>query len=516
MEFPNIKISQRMKQIMVYTLFFVVLTHGYRYFQTDFSHDSIAFGAAKDVFWKISLGRFTQPLYWMLRGKTGAPFVIGVFSYIWLVPSIGCVADVLKIRSNTGLLLLSGVMAGSIATVAANATYIHEADTFLLALLFNVLAARLSLKGGLGPSLGAVLLIAVGAGLYQAYAQVYAVLVMIWAIRIILAEELPLRKTWLRCMGSAAVLLAGIGLYLIINWAVLAYTGIQPESGYNGLTTLGDYKETNLLQLAIWTWLHPIYYYIRLLPGRMGHFYAVVHLAVLAYGGCLMLYLIRKKKMKFGQWASVLAIAALLPIGMNCMYPISKGLTHELIMYAYSFAQIWVIATAEYAGTLISKENGAGRTRRLLRQALPIMLCILFATKAIWSNQQYLKKDLENDSTQAVMIRILDRMEQLEGYRPEQNPVHFIGTLGDSPLIAERPGFKRQSSLTGSWFASALTFDDQYWTFWNYFEDVLGYPILPYKGQMSAAQTAVAEQMSPFPAKDSVQMVDGLVLIKLS
>lgn len=516
MEFPKIKVSQRMKQIMLYTLFFVLLTHSYRYFQANFNHDSLAFAAENDTVWKISLGRFLQPVYWLLRGKISAPFVVGVFSFLWLVPGIGCVADILKINSKVGLFLLSGVMASGINTVAVNATYIHEADTFMLALFMNVLAVKLSLQGRPVATFGAIILVSAAAGLYQAYAQVFAALVMVWAIRAILAQELSLKKIWIRCFSSAAILLSGIALYLVLYKAVLAYTLIQPDEGYNGLTHLGDYAGSNLLKLAIYTWCFPIYYYIRLLPGRMGYFYAILHFLVLAYGGCMTLYLMRKKGMTIFQKISALGICAMLPIGMNCMYPISNGVIHELIMCAYCFGQIWAIAIAEYAWTQIPKSDTPHRIQPVLRQALPIMLCLLFASKAIWANQQYLKKDLEADSTQAVMVRILDRMEQLDGYQPEQTPVQFIGSLKDSPLVAERPCFTRHSGLTGSWSATALPFDDQYWTFWHYFQDVLGYPILPFKGTLNAAQSAVAEAMPPFPDKDSVQIVDGVALIKLS
>lgn len=516
MEFPKIKVSQRMKQIMLYTLFFVLLTHSYRYYQANFNHDSLAFAAENDTIWKISLGRFLQPVYWLLRGKISAPFVVGVFSFLWLVPGIGCVADILKINSKVGLFLLSGVMAGGINTVAVNATYIHEADTFMLALLMNVLAVKLSLQGRPVATFGAIILVSAAAGLYQAYAQVFAALVMVWAIRAILAQELSLKKIWIRCFSSAAILLSGIALYLVLYKAVLAYTLIQPDEGYNGLTHLGDYAGSNLLKLAIYTWCFPIYYYIRLLPGRMGYFYAILHFLVLAYGGCMTLYLMRKKGMTIFQKISALGICAMLPIGMNCMYPISNGVIHELIMCAYCFGQIWAIAIAEYAWTQIPKSDTPHRIQPVLRQALPIMLCLLFASKAIWANQQYLKKDLEADSTQAVMVRILDRMEQLDGYQPEQTPIQFIGSLKDSPLVAERPCFTRHSGLTGSWSATALPFDDQYWTFWHYFQDVLGYPILPFKGTLNAAQSVVAEAMPPFPDKDSVQIVDGVALIKLS
>lgn len=42
--------------------------------------------------------------------------------------------------------------------------------------------------------------------------------------------------------------------------------------------------------------------------------------------------------------------------------------------------------------------------------------------RGIYANQMYLKKDLEYDATLSVMTRVVDRIEQVEGYIPGETP----------------------------------------------------------------------------------------------
>ena len=144
---------------------------------------------------------------------------------------------------------------------------------------------------------------------------------------------------------------------------------------------------------------------------------------------------------------------------------------------------------------------------------LPTILCILLFDKTIYANQLYLKKQLEYDATQTVMTRVLDRIEQTDGYVVGETPVKFIGTLNGSPLDKMREAFVSSYVVTGAGRNYALTY---YGTFWHYFEVILGYPIQPFKGELDASQAKMAEQMPAFPAKGSVEIVDGVLLVKLS
>lgn len=504
----KVKLNSQWKQAILSTLFFLLLMHGYRYFQMDFSHDGIAFAAEKDIAWKISLGRYLQPIYWMLRGKIAAPFVVGFFSYLWLVPTIYLMGKITGISSKVGTFLLSGVVIGNISLVSANASYIHDADAFLLAMLLNTAAMYLCVKGGLPNRLGAVICICAGAALYQAYAQIFVTLTMIWAMLEMLRGNMTAKDAWKACILNALVLAVALVLYFLGKSASHVLTGVATNTTYLDMPDRGTFSGQRLLSTIPKAWIETMKIYILFLPGKVTRPYALVHGLVLIWAAVTTVYVLKKKNCSKLVCLTTLGIGALLPLGINSMYMISGELLHDLLTCALFLPQVYAIALAEE----VSREEIFPKKQPV--QLLALMLCFLFLSKAIWSNQMYLKKGLEADATNAIMIRILDRVEQLDGYTPGVTPVHFVGFMDDSPLIQKRSAFEYRYRLTGSWHSSALTFGDYYWTFWSYFEDVLGYPIQPYTEPLTPAQEQAIRDMSPFPAADSVQIVDGLVLIR--
>lgn len=165
----EIRVSKRVRSIALYTLFFMVAIHGYRYVSLGFSHDSLAFMSGTDATWKISLGRFMQPVYWKLRGRVAAPYIVGMMCWVWMFLS-ACVVDrLLNLRTNAARFLTVGVMCGSLALISANGTYIHESDMFMLALFLNTMAAWICVNARRRYMVCAAVLLAVSAGLYQAY-----------------------------------------------------------------------------------------------------------------------------------------------------------------------------------------------------------------------------------------------------------------------------------------------------------------------------------------------------------
>ena len=69
------------------------------------------------------------------------------------------------------------------------------------------------------------------------------------------------------------------------------------------------------------------------------------------------------------------------------------------------------------------------------------LLFLLLLNNIIYSNQLYLKKDLEFKSTLSVMTRVIDRIEQTEGYEVGVTPIAIVGDLNSSALSVKRFGF---------------------------------------------------------------------------
>ena len=67
-------VRKRFEFSAFFSVLFAFAASGYRYLSLGYSGDSTMIYEGGDWLYQISLGRFLQPLYWMLRGRIVAPY----------------------------------------------------------------------------------------------------------------------------------------------------------------------------------------------------------------------------------------------------------------------------------------------------------------------------------------------------------------------------------------------------------------------------------------------------------
>lgn len=518
MEKLDVQIQPKLKKIALYTLIFMALLHGYRYVSLGFSHDSLAFAWQPDLEWQISLGRYMQPLYWwIIRGRIAAPFIVGVLSYGYMVGSVYGVASLLDLKAKTSLFLLAGLMCGSLAFIALDATYSHTADVYMLALMLNIAAAWLCLRGRRRvPSvLAAAVLMVISTGLYQAYLQVFTALTMVWALlRLLKTDDRAIPEAVARCAQSFLALMLAMALFFVGYYVVMAVTGVEAVSRENSIGGMKVLSGAALVDMVKTTWKMPLRQLGRL-QGRIAPLARMLTAVVLMTGAAATIFTARRSRVSAWQALGMAVLALLLPFGMNWICLFCSGAVHDLMMYAYIVPLLAALAANERAWNLALADEGKqiGKKTRAAACVLPLAVLTLLFDRGIYANQMYLKKDLEYDATLSVMTRVVDRIEQVEGYIPGETPVEFLGDIQRSQLAMTRPAFAHLGSLTGTEENYAITHAD---TFWMYLEDVMGYPIKRFRETKNEEQERVTGDMPCFPDKDSVQMVDGVVFVKLT
>ena len=518
MEKLDVQIQPKLKKIALYTLIFMALLHGYRYVSLGFSHDSLAFAWQPDLEWQISLGRYMQPFYWwIIRGRIAAPFIVGVLSYGYMVGSVYGVASLLDLKAKTTLFLLAGLMCGSLAFIALDATYSHTADVYMLALMLNIAAAWLCLRGKRRvPSvLAAVVLLVISTGLYQAYLQVFTALTMVWALlRLLKTDDRAIPEAVARCAQSFLALMLAMALFFVGYYVVMAVTGVEAVSKVNSIGGMKVLSGAALVDMVKTTWKMPLRQLGRL-QGRIAPLARMLTAVVLMTGAAATIFTARRSRISAWQALGMAVLVLLLPFGMNWICLFCSGAVHDLMMYAYIVPLLAALAANERAWNLALADEGKqiGKKTRAAACVLPLAVLTLLFDRGIYANQMYLKKDLEYDATLSVMTRVVDRIEQVEGYIPGETPVEFLGDIQRSQLAMTRPAFAHLGSLTGTEENYAITYAD---TFWMYLEDVMGYPIKRFRETKNEEQERVTDDMPCFPDRDSVQMVDGVVFVKLA
>lgn len=508
-------VSRQFKRSMLYTLAFLAIMHGFRFVSLGFSHDALAFAAKSDFAWKVSLGRYMQPLYWKIRGYIAAPYTVGLMTWLWLGLAVYLVLRMLCVKGSLASLLIAGVMVSSQAVISANTGFIHETDTFMLALFLAVGAAYLCLNTRFVWLAASPLMLMASAGLYQSFIQAYIALVMIIALVQLLGGERA-GAVMLRCAKCALALCVGMALYLAGYEAALAVTGLEKSTSHNGMTHIADYGGATIWQMLMETYLQPFAYLRGMLESRNAAIVKLLQACILLWALGATAVVVIRRRLHALETAAVLAIIALLPLGINCIFLLYRGGYHDLMLYSYCLVNVFAVAVTEQALALLWPD-GVGKARLPIRRgaalALPLMLMLIFFDKTLFANQLYLKKELEIDSTLSVMTRVLDRLEQTEGYVPGETPVAFVGNINASVINRDKPAFSSLRRFNGSEENYATTFGD---THWMYFRDVLGYPLMQADNEAAMAQHEAVRAMPAFPQKGSVALVDGVAVIKFS
>ncbi|MFQ9449021.1 MAG: hypothetical protein ACLR4A_18285 [Christensenellales bacterium] len=89
-----------------------------------------------------------------------------------------------------------------------------------------------------------------------------------------------------------------------------------------------------------------------------------------------------------------------------------------------------------------------------------------------------------------MMTRVLDRVEQLDGYEPGETPVCFIGNISHSPIAMTRAGFEDYVYFTGADKLFAVTDENM---IWMYLGDVMAYPM----ARLNTADLSEAQRKRP-------------------
>lgn len=489
--------DKRNRRILLYTFLFSILAHLYRWTNAAFVHDALLV-YQNDYRWQTSLGRYLMQGYLQLRKPVTAPLLIGVIATSFLCVSIILIAKILDIRRPSDLVLLCGVLSVNVHTFSSYASYLPWADIYMLSLLFAVLGAYVQLSNRKRWLLSSVLL-AISMGLYPTYIEVFVVVCLLWILLQIIRQR-PLSEYVSTLYSSILASVSG-GILYYLGWLLsLSVLNYKPASRIN---SVGN----------IWANLKSVSSIPRLLRGTYTSFFrnllfpitaaqkAVAVCNLIAGVICLILLIRRFHSSKNRKSLAVcLILAALFPLFANFVFILSNGYLARTMIYSFSFLQVGMIM-------LFANMKEADR-RGILSSLLAVALLVPVSSDIIYANQLYLQKDLEYQSTIAVISRVTGYIEKTEGYVPDETLVVLVGDLNKSKIAPRREGFP-EKTIYGT------TYYEVYEQFFYY---IMGYPINLASIEVSAGYSEAQEviEMPAFPDPGCVKMMEGVLVVKLS
>lgn len=491
-------------RVFLLTALFFFAAHIYRFTSAAFSHDSLLLNQSDDRSFQISLGRFLQPLYWKLRGDIPAPFLVGMLSCLYIGAAVCLIVSLLDLRSTLSIALTCAVLTANATLIFAGGSYISWMDVYMLAFLLAAACVFLCARWRFG-FLAAPPLLCASLALYQSYVSTAALLFLMLLVKSALDGASP-RALLLTALKFLFVLLAGLCLYAASVSMVLRATGTTLSDTQNSIARVGRFEGVSILRLLLDTWLYP-FRYMSAPQTHLPRFAAPAGFGVFALGALCFVVLLCVRRISLP--AALLAILAvlLMPFAANAVYFISEGFIHAAMIYAFFLAFILPIFLAEQAAG-----HSAVKLMRGARALMAAAILFLYGCNLVTAHQLYLRRDLEFQSTLSVMTRVIDRMEQIEGYDPGYTPVAVVGNLSDSYLGMERPGFEHLSSYGSNPYAITYL-ETSTWYLWQ----VLGYPVnlVDSATQHELALREDVRAIPSFPDRDCCRMIDGVLVVRI-
>ena len=171
------------------------------------------------------------------------------------------------------------------------------------------------------------------------------------------------------------------------------------------------------------------------------------------------------------------------------------------MVYAFVFVYILAIKLVEDMDIRLSR-------KKLSRIVLTAALGCICWVNAVYANQVYLKKQMQETAAISLMTRIVSDIESADGYIPGSTPVAFTGTFNASPALKNDEGFEDLVPY-GMGNTSMFYIGTDY--------AVLNHLLQANMNliRIDAADTRVHE-MPCYPQEGSVACIDGTLVVKIS
>ncbi len=499
---------------LIATFVWGLLTHSYIFLHSSFSHDSLkefnaeVFGNA----WRIQLGRVFVPAYrFFVRGAITLPWLIGVLSLLYISLAVFLTVKLFNIRSCVLMVLISGIFTANIAVIATAATYIHDLDCNMLALALAVISVYLWKKHDKGFLYGMIPL-CLSIGLYQSYISVAITLIIMYLVMRLLDGE-KFGIVFKNGMKSICMIV-GAGVLFFVSMKMICYiTGISLKTGnYNSIDTVFSMSIPGIIYTAIKGYIITCYKILTVTSAYPKTIIFVVHAIMIAIPGVIVLCRIFQKDIKIKEKILTLVLIALIPISMNIVYPLTGGMSHDLMEYGLWLVYLFVLLIAWWA---VERFSILKPSLKFLQRLASVCLVLV----VLWGNVQtanaaYLKKDLERDANFSLFTRVVYQMENCDGYITGETPVVFVGK--PDALLDKIPGFEHVYNITGCWNSFVLNSNAR-GRYQAYFDYILLNPAIMADeetwSQMQNNDEAV--NMPCYPAMGSVAIVDGVLVVKM-
>ncbi len=333
-EFYQTRIKKSWKLAFVSAFVIGLLVHMYKFTNTLLGHDSLfnIYGTQNVV----RSGRWFLAAACSLSSFFDLPWVNGVLSLIWIGVAAAVVIDIFRIE-NPVLILLTGGLLVTFPAVTQTFYFEYTADGYMLAMVLAALTVRFSMIGERRKSrlFLSFCCITLTCGIYQAYVSFALVLSLGYFMTELLENrsEKKLYTLWIRNQ----ILIYGLGMaayYVIWQIAMVCQGNLQPNQ-YMGIDTIGQIGPGFLWDAVKQTMTSFVSVFMVWNFLRRGlTMYTVLNILFLMAAAYIVVTAVRKSRLytRKGQMLLFLLCMAAIPFAVFIWFFASQGIQYVVRM----------------------------------------------------------------------------------------------------------------------------------------------------------------------------------------
>jgi len=448
----------------------------------------------------ISMGRWFLPVVCAPSSFYDLPFIAGLMAIIFHGLGGVCILKMFGIRKNITAALI-GAMVATFPTVTSVMMYNYVADGYALAFLFSCIAAMLITKDK--PCyIGSLVLIALSAGIYQAYITVTIMLLLLSLILELIYKNTAVKKVIFKSLKFLLTGVLGMALYYLVMVILLKITGttLLDYQGFESATSFKGIDITGALYIVKESFVS---YFFDFSKGT--NVFGIINSIVFVLTFILYLKDVIKNKLSIGKILMLSVFVILLPVGASVLSFISSGIDyHNLMKMGFLVFYLFFILQYENSG-----QNA------LKSWAILGITAILIFNQTIIANVSYHKLNMAYEKSYGTLIRIADRIEQTEGSKGCDR-ILVLGCLPKS----EAYSVKLPPDMTGTTDGYILRADDEIVgqsVLCSALNDYCGknYKFISGEEKSELLKRIDADSLNNWPEKNSVSVIDNVIVIKL-
>lgn len=510
--FPKSELKQ--KWAFIACIITMLITHLYMFTNKIVNHDDanrLLVGDTDEI--KIQHGRWAGVIFDHISGSSvSIPYVMGIISILAFAGTAVVLVSLFKIEKKMSIVLFCGLLCTF--PVSANIfLYSYIADVYYISMFMAAWGVWLLVKDDLAANILGVLLLTLSCGCYQAF----WCLGMAFLFLYFLLDFLKLKDEWkvfgikvAKCLGFA---IASLVLYLVINKIVQNVSGYG-ATDYQGLAAMGQFDGIlGFIKVFVYAYYEFVqFFYLKgsftgsnILVG-----FNLVLTIVVIY---LMLHKSKKDKHPVWYWIVWVFFIGLIPLASNLVSVVSMNQTHILMQYAFILPYVMCLI-------LLDKYF---EEKSIIKAISYVLLAVIVYNGYLTDNEIYFRQQLNYEATYSYTIRLLSRIETMEGYEPSDQ----VALINENPQKNDRIQIMLENYPEEMEYFSYL--DDMVGTephtfvkrandisdFCKYYH---GYDLQLVEMERLAelAETEEFKEMATYPQEGSMQYIDGILVIKLA